>query len=218
MGVTILLTVKSEKKVFQEIYSEITKTNNITEKQKIKMVKTFGMRFEKAYKSLLDRKVRKYVFLPSEKKVWGVIGKDSLYQILPSVNFCSCNDFYFRVIGQEIFLCYHLIAQKLADVLDKYVIVEKNDKEFESLMMKLREIPRRKSEFSIEELENIRRITSEILSKENQKLISQILDKLKKMNFSTLTTRHFTAILVTDKKKRFQCLKGQWSLAEEQKR
>ncbi len=211
----ILLTVKSEKKVFQEIYRKVTKTKNITEKQKKRMMKTFGTRFEKAYQTVLDRKVKKYIFKPSEKQVWIVIGKGNIYQILPSVNFCSCNDFYFRVIGQEIFLCKHLIAQKLADALEKYVVIVKNEKEFESLMMKLRESPRIKRIFSKEELENIRKITSEILSKEKQISITQIQNKLKKVNSTTLTTRHLTAILVADKKKRFHCLKGLWSLAEE---
>ncbi len=211
----ILLTVKSEKKVFQEIYRKVTKTKNITEKQKKRMMKTFGTRFEKAYQTILDRKVKKYIFKPSEKQVWIVIGKGNIYQILPSVNFCSCNDFYFRVIGQEIFLCKHLIAQKLADALEKYVVIVKNEKEFESLMMKLRESPRIKRILSIEELENIRKITSEILSKEKQISITQIRNKLKKVNSTTLTTRHLTAILVADKKKRFHCLKGLWSLAEE---
>lgn len=211
----ILLTVKSEKKVFQEIYRKVTKTKNITEKQKKRMMKTFGTRFEKAYQTVLDRKVKKYIFKPSEKQVWIVIGKGNIYQILPSVNFCSCNDFYFRVIGQEIFLCKHLIAQKLADALEKYVVIVKNEKEFESLMMKLRESPRIKRILSIEELENIRKIISEILSKEKQISITQIRNKLKKVNSTTLTTRHLTAILVADKKKRFHCLKGLWSLAEE---
>jgi predicted nucleic acid-binding Zn finger protein len=211
----ILLTIKSEKKVFQEIYRKVTKTKNITEKQKKRMMKTFGTRFEKAYQTVLDRKVKKYIFKPSEKQVWIVIGKGNIYQILPSVNFCSCNDFYFRVIGQEIFLCKHLIAQKLADALEKYVVIVKNEKEFESLMMKLRESPRIKRILSIEELENIRKITSEILSKEKQISITQIRNKLKKVNSTTLTTRHLTAILVADKKKRFHCLKGLWSLAEE---
>lgn len=211
----VLLTIKSEKKVFQEIYRKVTKTKNITEKQKKRMMKTFGTRFEKAYQTVLDRKVKKYIFKPSEKQVWIVIGKGNIYQILPSVNFCSCNDFYFRVIGQEIFLCKHLIAQKLADALEKYVVIVKNEKEFESLMMKLRESPRIKRILSIEELENIRKITSEILSKEKQISITQIRNKLKKVNSTTLTTRHLTAILVADKKKRFHCLKGLWSLAEE---
>lgn len=214
----ILLTVKYEKKVFEEIYREIKKTKNITEKQKKKMEKTFGTRFEKAYQTILDGKVKKYIFKPSEKQVWVVIGKGHIYQILPSVNFCSCNDFYFRVIGQEIFLCKHLIAQKFADALEKYFIIVKNEKEFESLMVKLREIPRRKNVLSIEELENIRRITSAILTKNKKISITQILNKLKKVNLTTLTTHHLTAILVADKKKRFHCIKGQWSLAEEEKR
>jgi predicted nucleic acid-binding Zn finger protein len=210
--------MKVEKKVFQEIYPEIYKTQKISKEQKNKMEETFGSRFDNAYKTLLNQKVRKYIFSPSEKEVWVVIGKGGNYQILPSVNYCSCNDFYFRVIGQEIFLCYHLIAQKLADALDQYVIIEKEEEAFESLMEELRESPRRKNVLSIEELETIRSFTSESLSKENPKTISQILAELKKINFTLLTTRQLTAVLVADKKKRFQCLKGQWTLSKERER
>ncbi len=64
----ILLTIKSEKKVFQEIYRKVTKTKNITEKQKKRMMKIFGTRFEKAYQTVLDRKVKKYIFKPRKNK------------------------------------------------------------------------------------------------------------------------------------------------------
>jgi predicted nucleic acid-binding Zn finger protein len=213
----MILSVRSEKKVFQEIYYEVKKTKKLTDKQKKMMIKTFGTRFKNAYKTVLNRKVRKYVLNPT-KQVWVVIGKGHVYQILPSVNFCSCNDFYFRVIGQEIFLCYHLLAQKLADALEKYVVVEKNEKEFEALIMNLREMPRRKNMRSFEEMENIRQSTCELLTREKHQSITQILEKLKRNNFSTLTTRNLTAILRSDKKKRFQCSRGLWSLVEDQER
>jgi predicted nucleic acid-binding Zn finger protein len=214
----ILLTMEMEKKGFQEIYHEIRKTKKISEEQKNKMEEIFGSRFNNAYKTLLNRKVRKYIFNPSEKKVWVVIGKSGSYQILPSVNFCSCNDFYFRVIGQEIFLCYHLIAQKLAYALDKYEIIEKEEAAFESLIKTVLETPSRKNVLSIEELKTIRNLTSEILSKVDPKTISQILDELKKVNVTPLTTRQLSAVLVADKKKRFQCLKGQWTLSKDRER
>jgi predicted nucleic acid-binding Zn finger protein len=211
----VLLTITSEKKVFQEVYSAIKKTKKLTDEQKKVMEKTFGRRFKNANKIVFNKKVKKYVFNPTKKHVWVVIGNDNIYQILPSINFCSCNDFYFRVLGQEIFLCYHLLAQKLAEALDRYVVMEKNWEDLESLMIKLREIPRRKNIRSIEELENIRRNTYEVLSIEKQQSITQILDILKKNYFPTLTTHQLTAILRTDKKKRFQCIQGQWSLSYE---
>ena len=211
------LSLDSEKKVFQEVYHEISKNKKITDYQIKMMMKTFGTRFNNAYKTVLNRKVRKYVLNPT-KQVWVVIGKGHVYQILPSVNFCSCNDFYFRVIGQEIFLCYHLLAQKLAEALDKFIVVEMCEKEFESLMVKLREMPRRKNIRSFEDLETIRRSTYELLTIEKNQSIMQIFDKLKMYNFSTFTIRRLTAILRSDKGKRFQCSKGLWSLAEDQER
>ena len=208
------MTENSERTIFQEIYGEIKETKRLTDNHKTKLAKAFGARFENAYKAIMEGKVRKYIFSPSERVVWVVVGKEGMYQILPLANFCSCNDFYFRVIGHEAFLCYHLIAQKLAEALDKHVIVDRNDEEYEPLMGKLREIPVSRRILSIEEVENIRRVVSGILSEENHLSIAQLLEELKKAGFNSLTTRHLTAILVADKRKRFRCLEGIWSLAE----
>jgi predicted nucleic acid-binding Zn finger protein len=45
-----------------------------------------------------------------------------------------CDDFYFRVLDQRIHLCYHLIAQKIAEVLDWYDKIEERDELYNSLM------------------------------------------------------------------------------------
>jgi len=34
--------------------------------------------------------------------------------------FCTCDDYYFRVMGKKRQLCYHLIAQGLAEASGKY--------------------------------------------------------------------------------------------------
>jgi len=53
---------------------------------------------------------------------------------MPEAEFCSCDDFYFRVLDREIHLCYHLIAQKLAKILEWYEIIEEHDELYDSLM------------------------------------------------------------------------------------
>jgi predicted nucleic acid-binding Zn finger protein len=94
----------------------------------------FGQRFTKALDALKENRVKKYVFKPSGRKVWIVIGRERDYLIMPEAEFCMCDDFYFRVLDKKIHLCYHLIAQKIARNLGWYETIEENDKLYESLM------------------------------------------------------------------------------------
>jgi predicted nucleic acid-binding Zn finger protein len=48
--------------------------------------------------------------------------------------FCTCDDFYFRVLDRKIHLCYHLIAQKIARNLGWYETIEETDELYKSLM------------------------------------------------------------------------------------
>jgi predicted nucleic acid-binding Zn finger protein len=66
--------------------------------------------------------------------MWIVVGKSRDYLLLPAADFCSCNDFYFRVMDREVHLCYHLITQKLAEALGWYDTVEEEDKLYDPLM------------------------------------------------------------------------------------
>jgi len=103
--------------------------NNLT-----KLYDVFGQRFVKAFEALKENRVKKYIFKPSKRIVWIVIGKERDYLVMPEAEFCSCDDFYFRVLDKEIHLCYHLIAQKLANVLEWYEKIEEHDELYESLM------------------------------------------------------------------------------------
>ena len=60
-----------------------------------------------------DGRVKKYIFKPSGRVVWIVVGKRRDYIVMPSADFCSCEDFYFQF--NKGHLCYHIIAQKLAE-------------------------------------------------------------------------------------------------------
>ncbi len=94
----------------------------------------FGQRFTKALGALKENRVKKYIFKPSGRKVWIVIGRERDYLIMPAAEFCMCDDFYFRVLDKRIHLCYHLIAQKIARNLGWYETIEESDKLYESLM------------------------------------------------------------------------------------
>jgi predicted nucleic acid-binding Zn finger protein len=94
----------------------------------------FGQRFTKALATLKENRVKKYIFKPSGRIVWIVIGRERDYLIMSEAEFCMCDDFYFRVLDKEIHLCYHLIAQKVARNLGWYEIIKEDDRLYETLM------------------------------------------------------------------------------------
>ncbi|MFB3888794.1 MAG: hypothetical protein ACE14S_04820 [Candidatus Bathyarchaeia archaeon] len=94
----------------------------------------FGQRFTKALEALKENRVKKYTFKPSNRTVWIVVGRERDYLIMPEAEFCTCDDFYFRVLDRKIHLCYHLIAQKIARNLGWYETFEENDDLFQTLM------------------------------------------------------------------------------------
>jgi len=94
----------------------------------------FSQRFTKALDALKENRVKKYVFKPSGRTVWIVIGRERDYLIIPEAEFCTCDDFYFRVMDKKIHLCYHLIAQKIARNLAWYENLEETDELHDTLM------------------------------------------------------------------------------------
>jgi len=94
----------------------------------------FGQRFERALEAVKDRRVKKYAFRPSNRIVWIVVGKERDYLIMPAADFCTCDDFYFRAMDRQIHLCYHLIAQKIAEVTESYTSYEEEDELYDALM------------------------------------------------------------------------------------
>jgi predicted nucleic acid-binding Zn finger protein len=125
---------KAEEYKLEEICKKVKISGKLTGKDIKELYNVFNKRFIKAFEALRSIRVKKYIFKPSGKKVWIVIGKEREYLIIPEVEFCSCKDFYFRVLDMEIHLCYHLIAQKLAEILDWYGKLEENDDLYETLM------------------------------------------------------------------------------------
>ena len=202
----------SKETTFNQLCNDIREARCLAEEQKSKLTKIFGSRFITAYTALENEKVKKYVFHPSGRIVWIVTGKERDYQILPLANFCSCFDFYFRVIDHETSLCYHLLAQKLSEALEKYVVIEKPDTSFMLLMKKWGKAIGRKRELSITEVENIRRIVIAVLSEEKQLSLDRLLGELREAGFA-LTTRHLVNILIADKAKRFKHVNKLWALA-----
>ena len=124
----------SEIDTLNSICKEAKAQGKLTGKSLTKLYEIFGQRFINAFEALKEERVKKYVFKPSDRVVWIVVGKERDYLLMPEAEFCSCDDFYFRVLDREIHLCYHLIAQKIANILEWYETIEERDELYNSLM------------------------------------------------------------------------------------
>ena len=118
------------------------RSGKITGSHLTHLSEVFGQRFNKAWRALLDRKVKRYKFKPSGRVVWIVVGRERDYLIMPNADFCSCDDFYYRVMDGKAHLCYHLIAQKIAESLGWYDEIVESDELYEVLMREWRSIKR----------------------------------------------------------------------------
>jgi len=120
--------------LLEQVCKEAGAKGRVTGAHLTQLSMAFGSRFTKAWEALKEERVKKYVFRPSGKVVWIVVGRERDYLVMPAADFCSCDDFYFRVMDREVHLCYHLIAQKMAEALAWYDEVEENDDLYNSLM------------------------------------------------------------------------------------
>ena len=124
----------SETDLLISVCKEAKAEGKLTGKSLTMLYEIFGQRFTRAFEALNEGRVKKYVFKPSGRVVWIVVGKEKDYLLLPEVEFCTCDDFYFRVLDKKIHLCYHLIAQKLAKNLEWFELVKEHDDLYDSLM------------------------------------------------------------------------------------
>ena len=125
---------KKETELLDEITGNVKQNGKLTGEDISKLYSLFGKRFLKAWEAVRKGQVKKYVFNPSKRVVWIVVGKNRDYLIFPAAGFCTCDDFYFRVMDREAHLCYHLIAQKLAEVLGWFDQINESDELYETLM------------------------------------------------------------------------------------
>jgi predicted nucleic acid-binding Zn finger protein len=134
--------MRKEVQVLDSVCSSLQQGRGFSEAQKRRLANAFGKRFDNALKALEEGDVKKYLFKPSGRIVWIVVGKEKDYQVIPAANYCSCDDFYYRVIDGGASLCYHILAQKLSEALGRYEYIEDSDNLFAPLMAEWRFIKR----------------------------------------------------------------------------
>ena len=129
---------KSESELLNNICKKAKTEGKLTGKSLTTLYDIFGQRFTRAFEALKENRVKKYAFKPSGRIVWIVVGRERDYLIMSEVDFCTCDDFYFRVLDRRVHMCYHIIAQKLARNLDWYDAIEEHDELYDSLMSEWR--------------------------------------------------------------------------------
>ncbi|MDH4213241.1 MAG: hypothetical protein OEV85_04935 [Candidatus Thorarchaeota archaeon] len=89
----------------------------------------YGKRFVRALQVVEENKVTKYLFQPSNTATWIVKGRTRQYMVIPKI-YCTCRSFYQDVvISREISMCYHLLAQQIAEIRDLYHTINSTDVE-----------------------------------------------------------------------------------------
>ena len=119
-----------EVNVLRQISQDIRRTHLLTESQKQTLSKVFEKRLPQALAIIEAGRVANYRFKPSGRTVWIVKGRKGEYQVMPDSMFCTCDDYYFRVMDKKKQLCYHLVAQQIADGLGKFVESDLSDSKY----------------------------------------------------------------------------------------
>lgn len=118
----------------REFYRKLKRDGKSTEEIFNVMSEIYGSRFSKAIEAVKKGRIKKYIFEPSGKRIWIVVGKKCDYIVLTDVGFCSCNDFYYRIMNDEPSLCYHLIACWIAQVIGKFDLIREEDELYDFLL------------------------------------------------------------------------------------
>lgn len=90
----------------------------------------YGAMLDRAIDTVLSGGVKEHRFVPSGRRVYTVVGRLGDEFIDPEKPYCSCSDFFFRVIGGKAELCYHLLSHKIAIDQGKVEVVTLDDEEY----------------------------------------------------------------------------------------
>ena len=123
---------KSEAEVLEAVCADVRLQGTVSNAHVNMLVTRFGQRVNKALEALGESRIKKYVFQPSGRVVWIVVGKERDYLVMPASDYCSCDDFYYQFDHGHI--CYHIIAQKLAESLGRFDLFGDNDGFFDILI------------------------------------------------------------------------------------
>jgi len=122
--------VRSKELLFS-IY-ELVKTKGKIDNEFIEFLENLFPNRSERILEVVNRGITKYIYKPSNRIVWSVMGHEEEHLIYPKL-YCSCKSFYKEVVinGSKEF-CKHIIAQVISEALNKFHEVELEDIEFKN--------------------------------------------------------------------------------------
>ena len=90
----------------------------------------YGKKLDRAVDAVLSGGVKEARFLPSGRKVVTVVGRLGDEFVDPEKPYCSCSNFFFRVLGGREEICYHLLSYRMAAETGKLDVVKFSDEEY----------------------------------------------------------------------------------------
>jgi predicted nucleic acid-binding Zn finger protein len=89
-----------------------------------------GKTFEKAIDAVVRGYVKAHIFVPSERAIYTVVGSSGDEFIDPEKPYCSCGNFFFRVMGGKREYCYHILGYRMALEAEKIEKITFDDEEY----------------------------------------------------------------------------------------
>ena len=85
-------------------------------------------------KSMLTKKrIKIHHFLPSNRKIWTIVGKEKEHWLEPDLKFCSCAGFYFGMLKNKK-PCYHINSIQIAKQEKKIDLIKFSDEEYDDFI------------------------------------------------------------------------------------
>lgn len=142
------------------------------------------------------------------------MGRTQEYEVLPLAPYCGCDDFYFNVVQGSAFLCYHLIAQKLATALNRFELLEKPDELHELLMRQWRTPqPEGMRPAYLDQVEDLKEASLRVLGESGNLSSRDLYLRLVALGFEIPSPRNLAMALWADQRKRFRRAGKVWTAA-----
>jgi predicted nucleic acid-binding Zn finger protein len=90
--------------------------------------------FNKAIEAAFGGSVKRHLFLPSGRSIYTVVGSNDDEFIDPEKPFCSCESYFYGVLGAKVKYCYHILSYKIADESGLVEEVRFDDEEYDTFM------------------------------------------------------------------------------------
>ncbi len=90
----------------------------------------YGTKLDRAIDAVVSGGVKEARFLPSGRMIVTVVGRLGDEFIDPEKPYCSCSNFFFRVLGGREETCYHLLSYRIAKKLGRVDVVDFSDEEY----------------------------------------------------------------------------------------